>query len=157
MEINSGAFSLQGWIVERRRSRGLDDLDPYADNLDYPPYIVGERIAGQLGLTADKDAKCWHETNSEKDVLICETWSSVRERMEEKPNQTGMRLRASLSFLKRLCNVLNCHLILDIGIQRNTNDRYRTEPRGHIPPTHKIYILSEDGRLRTTDQSYELG
>ena len=157
MEIESGLFQLKGWINERHVSKELDEFDPYADEIDYPPYSLGSTITENLGLSPDPDGKTWQIAHSSEIVLSCETWSSHREGREEEPDQSGMRLKAELSFLKELCSTLGYDLIFDVGIKRDLSYRYDREKREYAKPQHKIFILSADGKLRTTGANYQLG
>ncbi len=157
MVMESDSFQLKGWINERHNSKELDEFDPYAGEVDYPPYSLGRTIAEQLGLSADPDGKNWQIAHSSEIVLFCETWSSYREGRDEEPNQSGMRLKAKLSFLKELCLALCCDLIFDVGIRRNISYRYDPQKGDYTKPQHKIFILSSDGKLRTTATNYQLG
>ncbi len=157
MEIESGIFQLKGWINERHNAKGLDEFDPYADEIDYPPYSLGSTIIDNLGLKVDPAGKVWQYIHSSENVLTCETWSSHRERRDEEPDQSGIRLRAKLSFLKYLCSTLGCDLILEVGIKRDISYRYSENKREYSDPHHKIFLLSADGKLRTTNASYQLG
>ncbi len=157
MEIDSDMFTLKGWINERSSSKGVDEFDPYADHVDYPPYSLGNMIEEKLGLIVSEDNKFWQIAGSNEIALICETWSSYRESKDEEPNQSGMRLNANLPFLKQLCKILDCDMIFDVGINREISTRYSSEKREYSKPKHKIFILSADGKLRTTDTDYQLG
>ncbi len=156
MEIDSDVFQLHGWINERSISKRLDEFDPYADRVDYPPYTLGDAIKERLGLTLDHEGKLWFANNFNEIALICETWASYRERRDEEPDQSGMRLKANLSFLKDLCNKLDCELIFDVGIKREISYRHSSSERKYAEPQHKIFILSEDGTFRTTEKSNQL-
>ncbi|SFB81178.1 hypothetical protein SAMN04487891_102474 [Flagellimonas taeanensis] len=157
MEIESKLFQLKGWINERHVSKGLDQYDPFADEIGYPSYSLGSTIVEKLGLSEDLEGKTWQGPNSSEIVLSCETWSSQRGDRNEEPDQSGMRLKAKLSFLKELCSTLSYDLIFDIGITRDIDYRYDREKREYSKPQHKIFILSADGKLRTTGANYQLG
>ena len=129
MEIESASFQLKGWINERHNSKGLDQFDPYADQIDYPPYSLGSTIAEKLGLSADPDGKTWKIDNSTELAMYCETWRSLRERRDEETDQSGMRMKAKLSFLKELCSTLDYEIIFDVGIKREINYRYNRSNR----------------------------
>jgi hypothetical protein len=157
MEIESGIFQLKGWIIERSISKGLDEFDPYADGINYPPYSLGTTITDRCKLKIGNNGRTWQMINSSKNVLICEAWSSHREIRDEEPDQSGMRLKASLPFLKHLCETMGCSMIFDIGIQREISYKYNKDKREYTKPKHKIFILSEDGKLRTTHTSHQPG
>lgn len=157
MEIENGIFILKGWIDEHSNSLGLDEADPYTNDIAYPPYSLGRDIVKYLGLTSSNDDRQWHINDTNKISLICETWSSYKQDKNEEPDQSGIKLKASLSFLKQLCKTLDCDIILDVGINREVYYKYDRENREYTKPQHKIFILSADGRLKTTGSDYQLG
>lgn len=159
MEINSGFFILKGWLKGESVSKRLDEYDPYADNIDYPPYVIGDEIASKLKLSVSDDGKIWNLPLSSFPALKCETWSSHRVNRDENPSQAGQRIKASLEFLTHLCTTLNCDLILDVGIKREINYKYRSqeEKYEYSKPKHNIFILSSNGELRNIGQNYKLG
>lgn len=159
MEIESGSFKLKGWIMDDSVSKRLDEYDPYADNVDYPPYVVGGDFVSRLNLSVESDGKLWYLPTSSHPALKCEIWSSHRDDRDENPNQAGKRLKASLQYLKHMCSTLNCDLILEVGIKREINYKYRSreDKYEYSKPIHKLFILSSDGELRTTGKSHKLG
>lgn len=156
MEIESDIFQLKGWINEHHNSKQLDELDPYADGIDYPPYSLGITIVEQMGLSVDFDEKNWQLIHSAENVLSCETWSSHRIGQNEEPDQSGMKLKAKLSFLKELCSTLGCNLIFKVGIERDISYQYDREKKEYAKTQYKIFILSADGKFRTTGTNYQL-
>ncbi len=150
MEIDSGTFQLKGLINEQSNSKGLDEFDPYADEISYPPFSLATEIANQTGLTVGPDGKSWVSDTSEV-VLSCETWSSYRKERDEERAQSGMRLKAKLSFLRYLCSSLGYDLILDVGIKRDIIYRYDRDKTEYPKPKHKLFILSQDGKFRSTN------
>lgn len=159
MEIDSSFFNLKGWIKDESISKRLDEYDPYADNIDYPPYKIGDDFVNKLGLTVDDNTKVWYLPKSSCLALQCEIWSSHRDDRNENPNQSGKRLKASLQFLKHMCSTLNCDLILEVSIKREINYKYRSreDKYEYSKPIHKLFILSSDGELRTTGKNIKLG
>jgi GTPase SAR1 family protein len=159
MEIESGSFELKGWIKDESVSKRLDEYDPYADNVDYPPFVIGDDIVDRLSLSVDGNGKIWYSPKSSYPALKCAIWSSHRDDRDENPNQAGKRLKASLQFLKHMCSTLNCDLILEVGIKREINYKYRSreDKYEYSKPIHKLFILSSDGELRTTGKNHKLG
>jgi hypothetical protein len=68
-----------------------------------------------------------------------------------------MRLKANLPFLKQLCTTLNCELIFEVSIDRDISHKYSSSDDEYSKDQHKLFILSADGKLRTTDKDYQLG
>ncbi|HRI34010.1 MAG TPA: hypothetical protein PLD02_09650, partial [Saprospiraceae bacterium] len=112
-------LGILGWISEPSFSKGLDGFDPYANGIHWPHYSVGNTIIEPLGLIIDFDSNYLQKTGSDLEkVLTCNNWSSYKASREEEPDQTGMRLKAKLSFLKHLCKTFDCSLIFDVNINR---------------------------------------
>jgi hypothetical protein len=156
MEIENGIFVLKGWIDEHSNSLRLDEADPYTNDIAYPLYSIGDDIVKRLGLISINDGKQWINESNEI-LLTCETWSSHKQDKNEESDQSGIRLKASLSFLKYLCNTLDCDIILDVGINREIYYKYNRENKEYTKPQHEIFILSGNGRLKTTESDYQLG
>ena len=158
-EIYSDPFMLKGWIKNESISKGLDEYDPYGDNIDFPPYAIGSDIVRELNLSIKNDQKLWYSPISSSASVKCEIWSSLKEDRDENPDQSGKRLNASLGFLKHLCLILNCDLIIEVGIKRDTNHKYgsREDKYEYSKPIHKLFILSSNGELKSTQRSYKLG
>jgi hypothetical protein len=159
MEIKSDIFTLIGWIKRESVSKRLDEYDPSADNIDYPPYEIGSEIISKLNLSAKDDFKIWYSPISPSPSLKCEIWSSHRAGRDENPDHAGKRLKASLEFLKYLCSTIDCELIIVVGIERNIAYKYQSREKEYeyIKPKHQIFILSSDGTIRSTGKNIKLG
>ncbi|WP_029034556.1 hypothetical protein [Salinimicrobium terrae] len=157
VEIASGIFKLEGWILDLDFRKGLDELDPYGKDIGYPPFSLGEKFLKRLNLHSDNDGKTWYFSEGAIG-LKCDTWRSDLEDYDEEPEQHGMRLSASLELLKKLCETYNCNLIFEINISRNISYKFRSKDDKYEYLTHhKIYLLSADGRLKSTTENFELG
>lgn len=155
VEIDSGIFQLKGFIVNPDTSTGVDEFDPYAANLNYPPFSFGEPFLKDLGLTSEDDGKTWCSIDGQVS-LRCDTWSGNLHGYEEEPEQSGMKLSASLYLLKELCKTYDSDLIIDVKISRDMAYKYRPDNQEYLNPSHKIYIFSSDGRLKSTGQNIKL-
>jgi hypothetical protein len=158
MEIDLDPFHLKGWIKNGHFSKGIDEYDTYAEDIDYPTMIIGAEVADKLNLSVNNDGKLWYLPHSSSPDLKCEIWSTQKAEIDESPNQLGSRLKASLPFLKQLCASFDCHIIFEVGIKRDISNRYgsRDEKYEYSKPLHKLFILSSDGELRTTETNYRL-
>jgi len=157
MEIDEAPFFLKGWIDELYKAKGIDKFDPYANEIDYPPHSIGEEICEKLGLTLDADGKIYHFSNNTHIAVMSELWNSRKDYTEEESEQSGNRAKASLSFLKYLCKILDCELIFDVGITRDFIYPYRDKGEEYMKAIHKIFILSEDGQLTELGASVQIG
>ena len=155
IEFNEIPFELQGWIWRDPQDEGLDNADPHAGQVDYPPYRIGDSITKRLGLSVDLEQRKWFIADRTEESLICKLWSTLK---EESPKH-GIRMSASLEFLKQLCATLERELIIEVQIERRLRrPSYYTrsdDDRKYSPPSSKIYILSADGKLRHTGTCHQ--
>lgn len=155
VEIDSGIFQMKGWVLNPDSTKGIDEYDPYGNCMSYPPFTLGKPFLKKLDLSSDSEGKIWCFSDGRM-ALKCDTWSSNLSGYNEEPDQSGMRLSASLTLLKKLCTVYDCHLIINVNISRNIEYKYRPDDHEYLNPSHKIYILSSDGRLKSTSENHRL-
>jgi hypothetical protein len=159
MEFESGPFVLKGWLWRSYTDNRLDEYDPLAAQIAFPPYQVGESIVEKLGLSVDAEQREWFLPNTDKGSLFCEIWSTNNPDRDEERLRRGQRISASLEFLKHLCLNLESELILKVQISRQFRHKSYTrneEENGYTPPHSKIFVLSADGKFRDTETSYQL-
>lgn len=156
-EIDSGIFQLKGWLSEHSLDKGIEELDPQAFGIHPPSFLVDENILNTLNLKQDDNFKNWIDAHSSELVLQSRIWSSFWKGNKEEVDQSGTILKADIKFLKKLCKIQNCELIFDVSLKRDFHYRYSREKKEYTKPLHKIFILSEDGKLRTTETSYQIG
>ncbi len=155
VEIDSGIFQLKGWIFNSYSSKGIDEYDSYGGNMSYPPFSLGEPFLKELDISSDSEGKLWY-FNDGSLALKCDTWSSSLTSYDEEPNQSGMRLSASLTLLKKLCKIYDCHLIINVNISRDFEYKYKPDDHEYLNPSHRNYILSSDGRLKSTSENHRI-
>ncbi|MUL35408.1 ATP-binding protein [Gloeocapsopsis dulcis] len=159
MEFNESPFELQGWIWRGSQDKGLDAADPHAGEIEYPPYRIGDSIIERLGLSVDLEQQKWYMPDMAEESLVCELWSSSESGDKEEPPRHGIRMNASLEFLKTLCSTLERELIVEVQIERHLRrlSYYtRSDDGEYSTPNSKIYIFSADGKLRDTKTCYQL-
>lgn len=157
-EFESYPFELKGWIWRNYPDHGLDKYDPFAAEISFPPYKIGKSIIEQMGLSSDIEKREWYIDGSDKSCLLCEIWSSNKTGYKEERLRRGMKLSASLPFLRKLCQTINIELILEVQIERELKHDYgiSKDENEYQPPYNKIYILSQDGELRDERTNYKL-
>jgi hypothetical protein len=159
MEFDSQPFVLKGWIGRDYADSRLDEYDPYAAQIAYPPYHIGESIVEKLNLLADSERREWFLPNADKASMLCELWNTGKPRPDEDPLRYGERLSASITFLKNLCLTLNCELVFEVQIGRHFKRKsyMRNEDEiGYRRSHSRVYIFSADGKLRDTEAHYQL-
>jgi hypothetical protein len=161
MEFNTSPFELRGWTWRHYTSNKLDDFDPHAGNIDYPPYVVDSKILDRFRIVADQENRVWTSSDG-SEVIICELWGEYKKKDSDDQDireRKGSRMFASLAFLKTLCQTLDRLLIIEVEIQRTflRSSYHRKEGQdGYRPPASRVYLLSADGKLRTATTSYRL-
>ena len=160
VEIDNPPFQLQGWIYRKSKDKGLDEYDPFAGDLSYPPYQPGESIVEQLGLFTDFEQRNWYSPNVDKPVMISELWGDKSPDVRDSPVRRGNRISASLDFLANVCSRLDQDLIIEVQIERRyAYNSYRSKNDDEVQypyPYSKVYLLSVDGKLRDAGKSYQL-
>jgi hypothetical protein len=160
MKFNEPPFELQGWIWRGSQDEGLDAADPHAGKIDYPPYRIGDSIIKQLELSLDLEQRKWFLAGRAEESVICELWSTLGEENKKETPKHGVRMSASLDFLKHLGATFERELIIEIQIERRLpRSSYYTrsnDDREYPTPNSKIYILSADGKLRDAGTCYQL-
>ena len=147
MEIDSGKFKLTGWVHNPYTSKGIDQFDPYAAEIGYPPFAPGDSFAAKLDLHSNGNGMLWCSAD-DKLALRCDTWSGTPKGYDEESQQSGMQLSASLFMLKKLCDTYDCDLIIDVNISRDIIYKYRSDDEKYEYKTHhKLYLLTADGEL----------
>lgn len=159
-EFDEPPFQLQGWIYSKSQDKGLDEYDPFAGDINYPPYQPGESIVDQFGLWTDFEQRNWYSPNIENPVMVSELWGDRPPNGRDSPVRHGNRISASLDFLTNACTRLGQDLIIKVQIERRyAYNSYRAKTDDQIeypPPYSKVYLLSADGKLRDAGKSYQL-
>eukprot|EP01029_Cantina_marsupialis_P018517 TRINITY_DN426206_c0_g1_i1.p1 TRINITY_DN426206_c0_g1~~TRINITY_DN426206_c0_g1_i1.p1 ORF type:complete len:450 (+),score=56.23 TRINITY_DN426206_c0_g1_i1:134-1351(+) len=143
-EINQGIFKLKGLIENNYVSNRIDEYDPLADEVAYPPFSIGEKFFKQQGLKRELDGKIWRDAITGEVVLKCETWGSQREDRDEYQSQAGMRLKARLTFLQQICNDNKCNLIIEVDVERNFYRKYDRNREQYMRPKQRLFIITEN-------------
>ena len=152
-------FELKGWIEHEYLDKGIDEYDPHAGEMSFPPYKIGQSIVQEFSLSVNSEQREWFLPGTDKACVISELWSTNKPRADEDPLRHGERISTSLAFLKKLCLIRECEIIIEVKISRQyKHERYTSGEDGHEykPPYSKVYLLSADGKLRDTEAYYQL-
>ena len=156
-DFSDHPFKLEAWYKQGDRDKGVDEFDPYAGALDYPPITLNQEVVSDFKLTTDNKNLHWYDAN---EMVLCNRlWS------EDKPQQEnndycskGNHFQASLKWLKSFLSTQDMDLAIQVDIRRQLTDSHRNKDNdvGYTFPYRKIYILSKDGRLRDSRASFKL-
>lgn len=160
MECDIDPFVLLGWIKADNTEDGLDRFDPWAGEISYPDYDLGDTYQELLGLEENSLKNKWYKCNRKEVKIVCENWSRLIGEYEKKEILRGKRMLATLDILKDLCKETGFNLVLEVQIcRRVVRDRYSNTvvEDKYMPPAHKIYLLSGEGVLSDENGNIEFG
>lgn len=155
VEIEESGFELKGWILDRSGERRLDEYDRWAGGISFPPPRPAPFIVDRMQIDTDSDLRFWKD-KSQTCVMESQVWGHYDDakRQERSNPNSGSRLQVSLPFAISLLGALNRDLIIEVQIERHR--RYQPYSIGEkddnerIKPTAKLFLLSKDGKFRTS-------
>ena len=152
MEIDESGFRLKGWIKNHNSEKALDEFDPWAGDIRYPPLKPAKFVYDLLQLKEDREYRVWQlQTEGMlKEVLWSQVWSSDSHQQDQSEGEHGQRLQASRAFVTEFLSKMNMDLIVEVEIERRIR-RYRYEESsdddlGYVQPYFRIFVLKTDGR-----------
>lgn len=154
-EFDNHPFELSGWVRKEHKPIGIDEFDPFAAEIAYPPYTIGEYFADRFNLSHDSEKREWFQGSSNESSLNCQIWSLKSSQNRDEPYRSGLKMNCSLRLIKHMCETLNRKLIIKVHINRRLNEPGRQS--GSSSRESRVYILSKEGELRDTETCYQLG
>ena len=153
-QISLDGFQLQGWIVDRSSDSGIDEQDPWAGAIRYPPPVPASYIMDAMNLNSDTEHRQWFIRGEDTEVANTLVWGHFQEKDDsESQNENGVRLQVSHEFVKSLLHEQDMDLIVEVQIERRR--RYSRWQRGDeydsgfIPPSARLFLVKSDGSIRT--------
>ena len=150
-EIDTEEFQLKGWVARRSSEGGIDERDPWAGDIPYPPPAPAPHIVEMMNLGRDHEGREWHTRGDNCSAIWTEVWGSVGDEERESFQEGGRRLRASYSFIISMLRAIQMDLIVKIGIERTrTYARWENDSDDgteHNPGHARIFLIRSDGRI----------
>ena len=152
MEIDKSGFRLMSWVEDRESGKALDQFDPWAGAIQYPPLKPAKFVRDLLQLEEDRECRVWHLQTAgvSKEVLWSQVWGSDCRQDNDSEGEHGRRLQASPTFVTEFLGKMNMNLIVEVEIERCTRrDRYERsedDDLGYVQPYFRIFVLRADGR-----------
>ncbi len=153
LQIDQGRYQLKGWVLDRDRSSGLDEFDPWSGDIRYPPIKPAKFVMEALPVVTDLDGRVWTKENNGQNVIWCEIWGHHPSKQDENGVEEGRRLIVDPGYLTELLKLVDRDLIIKVAVDRKIlRSRYEhnkeTKP-GYVPPDTRIYLFKSDGRICT--------
>jgi hypothetical protein len=154
-EIEHGEFCLKGWIVDQTNESGIDDQDPWAGGIHFPPPRPARFIVEFIGLSLDPEQRFWRAKNGHETepVLWSNLWGHFRDQDEEDEGEGGRRLKASMPLVQEFLSESGNDLLVEVEMSRKEKySRYfhrQTEGLDHVLPCAKLFLIRGDGSVHT--------
>ena len=152
MAIDESGFQLKGWVENFSSDNALDEFDPWAGEIQYPPLKPAKFVRDLFHLEEDRECRIWRSRTKSgtKEVIWSQVWGSYRRQDDESEGEGGQRLQASQTFVTEFLGKMNMDLIVEVEIERSIRrmhyERSRDEDIGHVPPYFRIFVIRADGR-----------
>lgn len=153
-EIDESGYQLKGWVQDAHHAVELDEFDPWAGNIKYPPLMPAPFVGELLKLRTDPEHRAWHSDlmRTQDAVLWSQVWGEVKNNDDEAV-QHGRRLQANHDFLTHLLNQTSMDLIIKVSIQRNilrmSYERRSKDEIEYVEPNCKLFLFRPDGALQS--------
>ncbi len=154
LQIDFEDFQLKGWIVDRSRDSGLDEQDPWAGAITYPPPVPAAYVTELMNLDSDVEHRQWFVKGDRIAVACSQVWGHFNEKDDDDTNrERGVRFQASFAFIVSLLSELQMDLIIEVEIERRRRysrwERGNEHDIGFIPPSARLFLLRSDGSVNT--------
>jgi hypothetical protein len=153
LQISSEGFDLLGWVVDGCSDGGIDESDPWAGGIHYPPIVPATLVLDLMNIECDSENRIWRlrDSGSERIVLWSQIWGCYEERDHESETERGRRLQTELPFVVDFLKAVEMDLIVKVEIRRELR-RSRYERRddydvGYLPPYFRLFIVKSDGQI----------
>lgn len=154
LQIDFEGFQLKGWIIDRSHDSGLDEQDPWAGSIRYPPPRPAPYVTELMNLKSDEEERRWFVQGDQVDVAWSQIWGHFYEKdNSDRKHESGARFQASFAFIVSFLRKLGMDLIVEVEIERR-NRHYRWESSndddfGYILPNARLFLIKSDGSIST--------
>ena len=154
LEIDSGQFQLKGWVSVTSREHGIDERDPWAGEIGYPPLRPSNWFATRNDLHSDYERRIWHSpTLGKGPVMHSYVWGRKSEKNEITTPEIGSRLIVNVEALKQWLSLIRMELILEVQINRKyRRGSYRQRQEDapdYLLPYTLLILFRSNGEIET--------
>ena len=155
MEIDKSGFLLKGWVENCYFGSALDEFDPWAGAIQYPPLKPAKFVRDLLQLEEDRECRVWQlqTEGALKEVFWSQVWGSDYRQENDPEGEHGRRFQASHTFVTEFLGKMNMDLIVAVEIERRTRrhryERSEDEDLRYVQPYFRVFIFRADGRTHS--------
>ncbi len=152
LEIDSGQFKLKGWVLDTSKEHGIDERDPWAGDIGYPPLRPAKWFATSNDLQSDDECRTWCSPSfGERPVMHSYVWGRKSERNDYNTPETGSRLIVDIEVLKLWLSSISMDLILEVQINREfRRGSYRHKQEDtpeYLLPYTLVILFRSNGKI----------
>jgi hypothetical protein len=154
LQIDVDGFQLKGWIVDHSRDSQLDEYDPWAGGIRYPPLVPASYVIELMKLNSDIEHRRWFANGKQEEVAWSQVWGHLKEKDDDgERHESGERFQASFAFIMLLLRQLKMDLIVDVEVERRRRysqwESTSYDELGFIQPSSRLFLLRSDGSINT--------
>ncbi len=150
LEIDGGGFQLKGWIADPSSNGGIDDHDPWAGSVRYPPISPAPFVLDLAKLESDSERRTWR-ARRRHEALWSQVWGEYRDRDDDSEEESGSRLQGALPFVLGFLREIGMDFLVEIEIERRVlHSRYESrkdDGLGFVPPSARLFLVKYDGNV----------
>ena len=154
LQINADQYQLQGWITVGSSELRIDEYDPWAGDIYYPPLRPADWFCDATRLYSDDERRTW-SSYKEFDGIVLRSWTWGRKSAEQEYEspESGDRLTANKAALSGWLKVQEKDLIIEVQIRREFRPgsfRYRNKCKSeYLLPNSLILVMNSNGSIFT--------
>ena len=152
LQIDTDQYQLQGWINVASSELGIDEYDPWAGDIYYPPLRPADWFCDVTKLCADNESRTWSSYEELNDVVLRSwTWGRKSEEREFESPESGERLTASKAALLGWLKAQEKDLIVEVQIRREFRPgsfQYRNKCiSDYLLPYSLVLVMNPNGSI----------
>ena len=154
LQIDTDQYQLHGWITVGSSELGIDEYDPWAGDINYPPLRPAEWFCDATRLYTDAERRTWSSYEELNGIVLRSwTWGRKSAEQEYESPESGNRLTANKAALLGSLKAQEKDLIVEVQIRREFRPgsfQYRSKCiSDYLLPYSLILVMNPNGSIFT--------
>lgn len=154
-ENHNESFNMEGYFHRMERESGIEQFDPIAGDIDYPPVTLGEDFYDKCGLV-EISGGVWSKQGQTDTIFIAEIWGQWHRDKRDRGKGKGEWLLANIDELRTCLKILRKDIVIEMIIDRD-NGKDKNYAEYQYDDYVKIFVLKADGYLYELRRSTFVG